>query len=177
MFHCTERLLLRPAWPEDWQDVLAAIGDDAIVRNLARAPWPYDEAAARQFVELPQDQRLPHFLLVESLTGRIIGSAGLGDRDGEAEIGYWLARDVWGRGYATEAARGVIGIARAIGHRRLVAGHFIDNPASGRVLRKAGFTPTGRIVQRYSLARGEQVASREYDLDLAEASRLPPLAA
>ena len=41
MFHVTERLLLRPAWPEDAGAILAAIGEETIVRNLARAPWPY----------------------------------------------------------------------------------------------------------------------------------------
>jgi len=40
MFHRSERLLLRPAWPEDWQAVHAAIADEGIVRNLATAPWP-----------------------------------------------------------------------------------------------------------------------------------------
>ena len=41
MFHRTERLLLRPAWPEDWEMILWGIGDERVVRNLARAPWPY----------------------------------------------------------------------------------------------------------------------------------------
>lgn len=177
MFHVTQRLLLRPAWPEDWKGVLEAIADEGIVRNLARAPWPYDEAAARFFVELPQDERLPHFLVVESGSGRIIGSAGMGEHDGQPEIGYWFARDAWGRGYAAEAARGVVEVAKLLGHRRLVAGHFVDNPASGKVLRKAGFVPTGCIGKRHSLARGEQVASIEYELDLDEVDMLPPMAA
>ena len=40
MFHVTERLLLRPAWPEDAEALLGGIADEAIVRNLASAPWP-----------------------------------------------------------------------------------------------------------------------------------------
>jgi RimJ/RimL family protein N-acetyltransferase len=169
MFHRTERLFLRPAWPEDWQAVLGGIADEGVVRNLARAPWPYGPDEAREFTRKPQDPRYPHFLIVEAASGRTIGCVGLGlDPQGGAEIGYWLARPFWGRGYATEAAGGVIEIARLLGHRTLAAGHFVDNPASGRVLRKLGFSPTGEIRQRFSCARGCEVPSIEYTLDLED---------
>ena len=54
-------------------------------------------------------------------------------------MGYWIARDHWGRGYASEAGRAALEVVRALGHRRVQAGHYVDNPASGRVLRKLGF--------------------------------------
>jgi RimJ/RimL family protein N-acetyltransferase len=165
VFHRSERLFLRPAFPEDWEAVLACIGSDlGVVRNLARAPWPYGEREAREFAELPQDMGLPHFLVTLPGTG-VIGSAGLGENDGQPELGYWIARRFWGHGYATEAAGAVLRIARTLGHQRLMAGHFIDNPASGKVLRKLGFEPTGRIVKRHSCARGGVVDSVEYVLD------------
>jgi RimJ/RimL family protein N-acetyltransferase len=166
VFHRTRRLFLRPAWPEDWEAVLCAIADEGIVRNLARAPWPYGPDEARAFVALPQDCRRPHFLVVEADSGRLVGSAGMGEHHGEAEIGYWIARPFWGRGYATEAAGGVLEVARLLGHRRVNAGHFVDNPASGRVLRKLGFVPTGVTRPRMSYARGQAVTAREYALEL-----------
>lgn len=166
MFHVTERLLLRPIWPEDWEQILAGIGEEAIVRNMARAPWPYREDDARRWTSQPQDPCLPSFAVIESSSGRLVGSAGLGRHEDAVEVGYWLRRDAWGRGYATEATRGVLAIARLLGHRHLVAGHFVDNPASGRVLRKVGFVPTGRHRQRFSLARGREVESVEHVLDL-----------
>jgi len=170
VFHRTLRLFLRPPFPEDWEAILACIGsDEAIMRNLARAPWPYGEDEARSFAGLPQDPRLPHFLVTLPGTG-VIGSAGMGEHDGSLEIGYWIARAFWGRGFATEAAGAVLKIARAIGHRRLTAGHFADNPASGRVLRKIGFQPTGLVAKRHSRARAQQVPSVEYALDLASGS-------
>lgn len=165
MFHRSQRLFLRPAFPEDSGAILAGIADEAIVRNLARAPWPYGIEEARAFAAMPQDIRLPHFLVTLPGVG-VIGSAGMGEHEGAPEIGYWIARDHWGRGYATEAAAAVLRIARTLGHRRVVAGHFADNPASGKVLRKLGFVPTGRPGQRFSAARGHAVDSVEYAIDL-----------
>lgn len=165
VFHRSERLFLRPAFPEDGEAILASIGDAGIVRNLASAPWPYGITDARSFAAMPQDQRLPHFLVTLPGTG-IIGSAGLCAHEGQAEIGYWIARPHWGQGYATEASEAVLQIARTLGHRRVMAGHFTDNPASGRVLRKLGFVPTGRIIPRFSRGRAGLADTVEYALDL-----------
>lgn len=175
MFHRSERLFLRPAFPEDSGAILAGIGDEAIVRNLARAPWPYTLEDAKSFADLPQDMRLPHFLVTLPGVG-VIGSAGMGEHEGEPELGYWIARAHWGCGYATEAAGAVLRVACALGHRRVVAGHFVDNPASGKVLRKLGFVPTGRPGQRFSAARGQAVDSVEYGLDLEADMDPAPLA-
>ncbi len=171
MFHRSQRLFLRPAFHEDWAAIHAYLGGDVeIARNLARAPWPYGADAARAFADMPQNLRLPHFVVTLPGIG-VVGSAGMGERAAELgggpEIGYWIARDYWGHGFATEAAGAVLKIARTLGHRRVSAGHFIDNPASGRVLRKLGFAPTGQIAKRHSCARGQDVDSVEYALDLA----------
>ena len=102
--------------------------------------------------------------------GRVIGSIGFGRRDplGDPEFGYWIARSHWGNGYATEAGRAVSEIARALGYRRLAAGHYVDNPASGRVLRKIGFRPTGEIRPTVCNARGGAVVlARRFAIDLA----------
>ena len=97
-------------------------------------------------------------------------------RQADAELGYWIARDCWGRGYASEAARGALEVARLLGYRR-IGGHFTDNPASGRVLRKAGFLPTGKIVSRHSSGRGEERTRALYRLDLDRKTRMPLQAA
>lgn len=173
MFHRSERLFLRPAFPEDSAAILAGLGEEAVVRNLTRAPWPYTLDDARVFAARPQDPRLPHFLVTLPGTG-VIGAAGLGEHEGETELGYWIARPHWGQGYATEAGRAVLRIARTLGHARVIAGHFTDNPASGKVLRKLGFRHTGQTSQRYSLGRGDWAESAEYALDWdAEMRPLP----
>ena len=169
MFHRSENLFLRPAWPEDAEAIFHGIAEEAIARNLALIPWPYRIEDARNFVAMKRDDGLPQFAL--TLPGEhgtpLIGLAGLQCNDGRIELGYWLGRKWWGRGYATEAARSILDIARAQGITRVHAGHFADNPASGRVLRKAGFLPTGEVRPQHSLARGKAAESIRYAIDLA----------
>ncbi len=170
MFARTERLLLRPGWPEDAAALTAAIADEGIVRNLARAPWPYGEDDARAFLAGWADAPLPRFLMVQRTAAqpRLIGCVGM-DRmeNGETELGYWIARPFWGLGYATEAGRHMIDLARTLGIGRLTASHFLDNPASGSVLRKLGFQPTGRVVERMSKGRGKAAPTAEFTRDVA----------
>jgi RimJ/RimL family protein N-acetyltransferase len=170
MFARTERLLLRPSWPEDAAELHTAIADEGIVRNLARAPWPYTADEAVRFATLDHDEIYPAFLLMlrTDAEPRLIGACGLGERNGEAELGYWIARPYWGLGFASEAGRAVLNIAKAIGHTKLIAGHFTDNPASGKVLRKLGFKNTGKTEQRHSKGRGTSFACTLYEKSLDE---------
>jgi len=166
MFVRTPRLLLRPGWIEDAPALATAIGEEAIVRNLATAPYPYGIDDARSFLALAEDARLPRLLAFARTRGvpRLIGGCGLHrDGQGDVELGYWIGRAHWGLGYATEAAGAVLAMGRALGHRRIVAGHFTDNPASGHVLRKLGFRPTGHVVRRHSLARGGETPCAVYE--------------
>ena len=171
MFARTERLLLRPGWAEDAPALAKAIADETIVRNLSSAPWPFALRDAEAFLAAPRDPLLPSLLIFERTDGApvLAGSCGLGRRpSGSVELGYWIARGHWGRGFATEAGRALIDIARALGIGRLEASHFLDNPASGRVLEKLGFESTGMIAPRLSCARGEEIPARFMRLRLAE---------
>ena len=173
MFTRTERLLLRPGWAEDAPALAAAIADERIVRNLATAPWPYRLRDAEAFLAQPRDPVLPSFLVFERTDGepRLVGSCGLGRRpSGAVELGYWIARPFWGRGFATEAGQAVIAGARdSLRLRRLASGHFLDNPASGRVLAKLGFRPVG-TEPRYSVGRGAEVPCKLFELELGESA-------
>ena len=169
MFLRTERLFLRPPFPEDWRAIYRGVGDEDMVRMLASAPWPYTPADAREFCKGSAGPRNGRFVVtLPTRTGApVIGTAGFAVESGSAEIGYWIARAYQGRGYATEAVRGLLGLLCALGHRRVVAGHFIDNPASGRVLAKAGFRKTGQIVLARSAGRGgELTPMQRYAIEL-----------
>ena len=169
MFARTPRLLLRPGWPEDTDALHHAINDEAIVRNLASVPWPYSREDAEEFLSQSQDIQIPRWLIYRRTIGMpcLIGTCGLDwNQDDEVELGYWIGRDHWGLGYATEASRAVLETAKALGHREIVASHFIDNPASGKVLAKLGFRQTGRTLSRFSEARGASVRAVELRLTL-----------
>jgi RimJ/RimL family protein N-acetyltransferase len=171
MFARTERLLLRPGWAEDAPELARVIADEQVVRNLATAPWPYRQEDAEAFLAAPRDPVMPSFLITERTDGapRIVGSCGLGRRpSGSVEMGYWIGRQHWGKGFATEASRALIEIAKALKLPRLEASHFLDNPASGRVLEKLGFVATGMSAERYSCARGGQAMAKVYRLRLIE---------
>ena len=173
MFARTDRLLLRSGWAEDAPALAQAIADETIVRNLATAPWPYRLRDAEAFLAQPRDPVLPSFLIFERTDGvpRLVGSCGLGRRpSGAVELGYWIARPFWGRGIATEAATALIEIARTMGFTRLEGSHFLDNPASGRVLEKLGFEPLGITAPRMSCARGTETQARLLRLQLVDES-------
>lgn len=174
MFARTERLLLRPGWPEDAPALHAGIGEAAVIRNLARAPWPYALQDAERFCRQGFGGALPSFFILKRTQAEpeLIGGVGLGpDPAGGIELGYWIRSDEWGRGYATEAARAVVALARdSLRLPRIQAGHFTDNPASGRVLQKLGFRPAGAVTMRYSVGRGGQASFAPYALPLSEAN-------
>jgi RimJ/RimL family protein N-acetyltransferase len=170
MFARTDRLLLRPGWSQDAPALFQAIGDERIVRNLATAPWPYTLENAEAFLAAERKESEPSLLIFLHGNGapELIGGIGFGRRPtGETELGYWLVRRHWGRGYATEAGRALLATARhGLRLKRLDAGHFLDNPASGRVLEKLGFKPTGLVAPRYSAGRGEAAPCRLFKLEL-----------
>ena len=171
MFARTERLLLRPGWIEDAPALFDAIADESVVRNLASAPWPYTPDHASAFLSTERRGDEPALLIFLRTAGapELIGTIGLARRrPDELELGYWIARGHWNRGYATEAGQALVRSAReSLRVKRLAAGHFLDNPASGRVLEKIGFRPTGTVARRFSAGRGRFAPCREFSLALA----------
>jgi len=171
MFARTDRLLLRPGWIEDAPALFAGIADEAVVSNLATAPWPYRLEDAEAFLSSPRRPQCATMLVFRRahLEPELIGTIGFAGRpSGNVELGYWIAKRHWNCGYATEAGEAVVRMAReSFRVARLAAGHFVDNPASGRVLEKLGFRPTGIVAPRYSAGRDAFGPCREFTLALA----------
>jgi RimJ/RimL family protein N-acetyltransferase len=148
------------------------LGDQGVARQLARVPHPYGPADARFFLQTIVPAEWAWAVTLRP-TGALIGMAGLTPTDAGAELGYWLGRPHWGAGYATEAARAVLGYGfGALGLPEVTAGWFADNPASGRVLAKLGFVETGRGMLD-CLATGERRPAVRVGL-LAEGWRTAP---
>ena len=136
----TERLLLRP-WRADDRPALAAILGDPVVMRFSDH-GPLDEAAqAAWLCEAMQAQE--RWAIMAADTGPI-GYVSLSDaaervQPGDGELGMRLRRDVWGQGYAVEAARGVTRAKQGT-FARLVAIVDPTNTRSVRLVKKLGFT-------------------------------------
>jgi RimJ/RimL family protein N-acetyltransferase len=160
----TKRLALR-AMREDDIPRLAQIGNDLdIARMTSSMPHPFgpDEAAAFVCRGRSMDLAEERLFAIETENDGVVGALGFYETGGFGpELGYWLGRPYWGRGYASEAAKGASDWAHEDWEKKVViAGHFADNPASGAVLCKAGFLYTGEVQLHPSKARGEPARSR-----------------
>jgi RimJ/RimL family protein N-acetyltransferase len=175
MFVLTERLTLRPGWAEDAPALAHAIAHERVVAMLARAPWPYTIDDARGFLSLPEVIDEPRLLIVDrrAAGAPVIGGIGVHrDEHGARELGYWLTPGAWGRGLMREAASAfVASLSASFGIESLVSGHYVGNAASGRVLERIGFRPTGEIRRRYSVARGQEVDCLMHVIDLRQQPR------
>lgn len=176
MFMRTERLFLRPTFPEDWREIYRGIGDFGVVSMLSRAPWPYRPSDAIAFCRkaVPADAMKFSITLPQLAGAPVIGQIGIEPDEDGYELGYWIAPPYQGRGYATEAVGGVLEIARALRIERVHAGHFLENVASGKVLEANGFVETGEIRPTVCAARGgESFLARRYVCELAVEAQQP----
>jgi RimJ/RimL family protein N-acetyltransferase len=141
------------SWRPDDAAALRLHADDRLVWvNLRDSfPHPYTDRDAREWVRLAAGQSPEtHFALTND--DAVVG--GIGIRIGDdvfrrsAEIGYWLGSPYWGRGIATAAVRALTAWAfEEHDLVRLWASVFAWNPASARVLEKAGYACEGRLRQ------------------------------
>jgi RimJ/RimL family protein N-acetyltransferase len=151
----TDRLILRPLVPSDAPDLARLAGRREIADTTISIPHPYSEDQARIWIAThtfeANDKEIVFALTLKD-TGTLIGTMGLRDIEAEhsqAEMGFWIAVEHWGRGYATEAAMAVVRYAfRTLNLNRVYAHHMARNPASGRVLEKVGMKREGLLRQR-----------------------------
>ncbi|MEN3974323.1 GNAT family N-acetyltransferase [Emcibacter sp. SYSU 3D8] len=152
----TERLVLRPYQRADLPFIPALIGDWDVARWLSRAPYPYTERDAKDWLGISRRIRwwrrgLP-YVVIRREDGAVMGGVGVSFDDNET--GYWLGQKYWGNGYATEAVRGISEcVFSHFGLDYLWAGVMQGNERSCRVLEKAGFQWKG--MRRYRLRDGE----------------------
>jgi RimJ/RimL family protein N-acetyltransferase len=162
----TERLRLRRFRRSDAALIELHCSDARVARMTERIPHPYPPGLAESFVQRMAAGRPDEVGWAIDAGGEeengLIGAITLRlPAPGTARIGYWLAPAYWGTGYATEATEAVVGFAARAGLGEVTARVFQDNPASVRVLLRAGFAYTGDG-EAWSVARGRMVPTHEY---------------
>lgn len=165
----TGRLVLRRFTDGDVERLVALDSDPEVMRFLTNG-----RATPRQLIEsdiLPAftrvDRRYPaagFWAVIEGATGEFVGWVGLqvcaGCSGADAELGYRLRRSSWGKGYATESARALIGLVFAApGIERVFATAFEENLASRRVMEKLGM----RLARRFRVTREQLAEASTFD--------------
>lgn len=147
----TERLFLRAFSLADSPRVRELAGERDVADTTLNLPHPYEEGIAEEWIgglapAWEARERLTLAITTES--DGLVGAAGLRlvlDHR-RAELGYWIGKPYWDRGFATEASRAILGYGfDQLDLHRIVARHFPRNPASGRVMRKLGMAHEGRL--------------------------------
>lgn len=167
MFIHSERLFLRPCWPEESEELFTLLGDEHLAQNFVA---PTDRIEVVRQSGAATDAPLPQFIItLPGASGaRLIGAIALACLDGsDVELFACVAKVDRSRGYATEAVRAVLAQARALGHRRIVASHFEEDAAGARVLARAGFRPTGKVRLRPRQVHGERGQAVELAIELS----------
>jgi ribosomal-protein-alanine N-acetyltransferase len=148
----TERLRLRAFTLDDALVVHGIVSDREIAATTLNIPHPYERGMAEAWISSHADgieRRSPVvFAVTRREDGAIVGAIGLAisPEHQRAELGYWVARESWGRGVCTEAARAVLAYAfGTLGLERVNAHHLTRNPASGRVMQKLGMQHEGTL--------------------------------
>jgi RimJ/RimL family protein N-acetyltransferase len=164
----TERLTLRDLEPSDVEDLAAMFADEEVMRFVG-AGGVLPAETARKMIDRERahyaERGWGEWATVERATGAFLGVCGLilwPEIDGveELEVAYLLARDAWGKGYATEAATAIRDFAlEELGRERLVSLIYPDNAASIRVAEKVGMAYekdvpfAGHTLRLFSLRR------------------------
>jgi len=141
----TERLLLRPWRDEDAEDLYEYARDPQVGPSAGWMPH-VDVEDSRNIIRTVLSAEGTCAVTIKALGDKGVGSAGVFPSDaeeakGEPEIGYWIGRPFWGRGYIPEAVRGLLAyVFTETDAPRCWCAHFEGNDKSRRVIEKCGFT-------------------------------------
>lgn len=163
----TERLRLRPFRLSDAAEVQQLAGDREVAKTTLNIPHPYEDGMAEDWIQRHAGWFVAGtqvvFAIVLKESDALVGAIGLGVKaeHKRAEMGYWIGRSFWNKGYATEAGRALLAFGfEALGLHRIFAGHYHINPASGRVMAKMGMKKEGHFPQH--ILKSGQFVDMEY---------------
>lgn len=169
----TNRILLRP-WQDSDAEALYKYASDPVVGE--RAGWSPHKSVEESLEIIRTIFKNPTtWAIVLKETNEAIGAMGympdcplsLPAHEGEPLVGYWVGKPYWNQGICTEALQLMLEYIRnETAYTTLICSHFVDNPASGRVMEKCGFIPTGETAVDELLHSGEGRPMRVLRLEI-----------
>lgn len=159
----TPRLVIKKPEITDKQSLIDSLNNWEVVKWLVKVPYPYTSKDADNWItNLSKNDYVFNIFLDRKL----IGGIGLEreNKNSAYVLGYWLAQDHWGRGYATEACKGIFTYAtQNLKITKIKAAYLINNYKSAKILKNFGFQEIGRS-SKYSSSRNEKVKDIELEL-------------
>lgn len=148
----TERLILSQLEERDVPFIVEYLQHRIFSDLTSNIPYPYVENDARSWLKMSKeafDTNTGYTFAIRNKEGQIIGAIGLHDRDDDkAELGYWIGIPYWNKGYVTEAAKAIIDFGfNELKLNKIFATHFPHNPASGRIMEKAGMEQEAVLIK------------------------------
>lgn len=147
----SDRLILRRVQTTDTCSLVELAGDFLVAEMMnGSIPHPYHLADATAWVEKHKDDSSTSqsisWVITDKNFGKLVGSIQirLDESRLSARLSYWIGQVFWNKGFASEAVKSVVDFAKTLKLSQLTAEHFERNPASGRVLTKAGFQFCGK---------------------------------
>ncbi len=165
----TRRLLLRPLIDDDAQAITLGLNNINVSRNLARVPYPYALEDAQNYIKLQKSfdpRSLVSAIAFRAAPDELIGlvTYEYGSAKDDAIFGYWLSESCWKMRLMSEAAAALVNHAFTQGGvDTLTSAFHIDNPNSGRILQRLGFSET-HVEMSFSLAQAKRVPSAKLRL-------------
>ena len=145
----TKRLFLRRLEFGDADRVEELASDYELAKTTLTVPHPYPAGSAADFIRsmwTAEEKGLVAFAVVEKESESLIGIINIKQTLAfkRGELGYWVGRPYWGKGYGTEAARAMVEFGfKELGLNKVFAGAFADNPGSWRIMEKVGMKHEG----------------------------------
>lgn len=165
----TNRLTLRQIELRDAESFATLANDLDIARMTGSFPYPFPRLAVDfkvMYLRAQKRRGIGHgYAITETGQDRLIGVADLFRlKEGQPwELGYWVGKPYWGRGYITEACEALLSeLENQHGPHAVTAGVFTDNPGSMRVLEKLGFKKDGKPGLYFSMARLAKAPSQSF---------------
>ena len=160
----TKRLLIKKPQINDKQKLILELNNREVTKWLVNVPFPYSESDADKWIHSLTVNNLQFNIYLENI---LIGGIGLKkNKNSIHDLGYWLGKDFWGNGYATEACRVLIEYAsKELKIKKIIAGYMTENKSSAKVLEKLGFKEIRKDFI-FHLSRNEKVSDIKLELNI-----------